>query len=119
MMSRKSFMILSKNMKFVIAITTTHYGAVELDRINGNTYWQGATKKEMKNVKVAFKFIDDGSKLPIGFKKIKFQGPVFISTISTTPPPQLRIPRISVQCHLVAVVEIYCAAQVWEGFRCL
>ena len=29
-----------------------------------------ATKKEMKNVEVAFKFLDDGTKMPIGFKKI-------------------------------------------------
>ena len=27
-------------------------------------------KKEMNNVEVAFKFLDDGTKMPIGFKKI-------------------------------------------------
>ena len=38
--------------------------------MNGNAYWQDATKKEMNNVEVDFRFIYDGSKLPIAFNKI-------------------------------------------------
>ena len=57
-------------MKFGIAIPATYDEAAEIDRINGNTYWQDSTKKEMNNTKVSFKFLDDGIKLPIRFKKI-------------------------------------------------
>ena len=52
-------------MKFVIAILVTYYEAVEIDRINGNTYWQDATNQEKKNVKVALKFLDVRSNLSI------------------------------------------------------
>ena len=40
------------------------------DRVNGNTLWQDSVKKEMKNVAVAFKFLDSKSEIPIGFKQI-------------------------------------------------
>ena len=59
-----------KNMKFGIYVPKTYAEAVELDRKNGNTLWQDSVKKEMRNVEVAFKFLDDGTKVPIGFKKI-------------------------------------------------
>ena len=59
-----------KRMKFGIDLPTTYEEAVAFDKQNGNTLWQDATKKEMKNVEIAFKFLDDGSKLPLGFKKI-------------------------------------------------
>ena len=59
-----------KKMKFGIYIPETYEEAVIMDKQNGNTLWQDATKKEMKNVEVAFKFLDDGTKMPIGFKKI-------------------------------------------------
>ena len=59
-----------KNMKFGIEIPKTYEEAVALDRANGNTLWQDATRKEMANVEVAFKFLDDGSNVPIGFKEI-------------------------------------------------
>ena len=54
-----------KQMKFGIDIPATYE-----DKKNGNTLWQDATKKEMNNVEIAFKFLDEGTKLPIGFKKI-------------------------------------------------
>ena len=53
-----------KKMKFGISIPDNYEEAVNLDRENGNTYWQDATKKEMKNVAIAFKFLDDGAKMP-------------------------------------------------------
>ena len=36
----------------------------------GIHFWQDAVKKEMKNVEIAFTFLDDGTKVPIGFKEI-------------------------------------------------
>ena len=59
-----------KQMKFGIDLPATYEEAVALDQKNGNTLWQDATRKEMSNVEVAFKFLDDGTSLPIGFKKI-------------------------------------------------
>ena len=59
-----------KQMKFGIDIPKTFEEAVTLDKKNGNTLWQDATKKEMNNVEIAFKFLDDGSGLPIAFKQI-------------------------------------------------
>ena len=57
-------------MKFGIHLPATYEEAVRMDKESRNTFWQDATKKEMKNVEVAFKFLDDGTKMPIGFKKI-------------------------------------------------
>ena len=57
-------------MQFGIHLTATYEEAVRMDKENGNKFWQDATKKQMKNVEVALKFLDDGTKFPIGFKKI-------------------------------------------------
>jgi hypothetical protein len=35
--------------------------AVRMDKENGNTLWQDSTKKEIKNVEIAFKILDDSS----------------------------------------------------------
>jgi len=59
-----------KRSKFGIEIPNNYVEAVALDRKNGNTLWQDAVKKEMKNVEIAFNFKDDRSQVPIGFKKI-------------------------------------------------
>jgi hypothetical protein len=57
------------NMKFGVKIPQTFKEAVELDRLNGNTLWQDAVRKEMKNVEIAFDFKGEGE-IPIGFKEI-------------------------------------------------
>ena len=49
-----------KQMKFGINILPTYEEAVTLDKKNGNTLWQDTTKKEINNVEIAFKFLDDG-----------------------------------------------------------
>lgn len=61
-----------KRSKFGIEIPSTYAEAVILDRKNGNTLWQDATKKEMNNVEVAFKFLDRDNEIPIGFKSIEY-----------------------------------------------
>lgn len=48
-----------KHSNFGIAIPNNYQEAAELDRSNNNTLWQDAIKKEMKNVEVAFKFLDN------------------------------------------------------------
>ena len=61
---------IKKKMKFGIVIPTNYEEAILIDRANGNRFWQDAVKKEMSNVEIAFKFLDDETKAPIGFKEI-------------------------------------------------
>ena len=44
--------------------------AREIDRINGNDRWEKSIQKEMSKVAVAFKFLDDGEKVPVGYQTI-------------------------------------------------
>ena len=57
-------------MKFGIEIPGTVEQAVKLDTHNGNTLWQDAIIKEMKNSRVAFKLLERGEKPPVGHKEI-------------------------------------------------
>ena len=74
---RKRDIILSK-LKARIRKTTHKYGieiptsiehAIELDRKNGNTFWQDALAKEMTNVGIAFEVLEQGQKAPVGWSK--------------------------------------------------
>ena len=69
-MISKVYRRVRKKIKFGIHLPATYEEAVRMDKENRNTFWQYATKKETKNVEVAFKFLDDGTKMPIGFNKI-------------------------------------------------
>ena len=55
--------------KFGIEVPTTPSHAKELDEQNGNTLWQDAEAKEMYQVSVAFKILEDDECLPPGWKK--------------------------------------------------
>ena len=58
-------------MKFGIYILKNYAEAVTMDQTNGNTLWQDMVKKEMNNIEIAFRFLDeDRARVPIGFKKI-------------------------------------------------
>ena len=70
-MINKVCMRLRERSKFGIDIPRNFKEAVEFNRKNGNTLWQDAVKKEMKNVQVAFNFKDNDSEIPIGFKEIE------------------------------------------------
>ena len=43
-----------------------------IDKANGNTLWSDAITKETKNVKVAFKIIDDNESVPCNHKFVKY-----------------------------------------------
>ena len=58
------------NREFGIAIPRTYEEAIKFDEANGNKLWQNAWNKVMTNVKIAFKFLDDGTPPPPGYKKI-------------------------------------------------
>ena len=51
---------LKRNKTFGIRMSKYITEAYEIDRENGNNYWQVAIAKEMKNVYFAFNVLDDG-----------------------------------------------------------
>jgi len=56
--------------KFGIRLPKTVSEALKLDEENGNTLWHDAIQKELKNVQVAFKFLEDDDPTPVGHKEI-------------------------------------------------
>jgi len=59
-----------RNHKFGIKVPRDWDEAVVFDKENGNTLWQDAVRKEMKNVRIAFKVLDDGEVVPPCFQEI-------------------------------------------------
>jgi len=55
--------------KFGIEVPTSIEHARELDKKNGNRYWQDAIAKEMYNISVAFEILEEHEHLPVGYKK--------------------------------------------------
>ena len=66
------------NMKFGVKVPQNVSQAREYDKENGNTLWEDSINKELKNVIVAFKLLDDGIRPPPGSKKIPYH---FIFTV--------------------------------------
>ena len=58
--------------KFGIEIPKTLRRALEIDKENGNTFWQDAIEKEMQNVRIAFKVIDGETKIPPNSQFMEF-----------------------------------------------
>jgi hypothetical protein len=44
--------------------------ALALDRANINTVWPDTVAKEMKNIRMAFKILDEGEMTPTGHQEI-------------------------------------------------
>jgi len=57
--------------KFGIRLPNTVDEALVIDRETNTTFWFDAIQKEMKNVRVAFKFLEEGERIPVGFKWIR------------------------------------------------
>ena len=64
LVKKRSVGYLKKNEKFGIRIPRNAKEAKDVDDANGNTYWQDAIAKEMKNVKPAFKILGPGEHVP-------------------------------------------------------
>ena len=56
--------------KFGFEVPTTVEDAIRIDKENGNTLWQDAIRKEMENVRVAFKILNDGEEPPPGYQRM-------------------------------------------------
>ena len=57
--------------KFGIQLPNSVEEALAIDRETNTTFWHDAIQKEMKNVRVAFKFLEQGERVPIGYKWIR------------------------------------------------
>ncbi|KAL7523558.1 hypothetical protein ACHAXR_000235 [Thalassiosira sp. AJA248-18] len=56
--------------KYGMEVPTSVKHAIEIDRKNGNTFWQDdALNKEMTNVGIAFRILEKEEALPPGYKK--------------------------------------------------
>ncbi len=62
---------LKKNMKFGVEVPTLVDHALKINKRNGNTPWADAITKEMKDVRIAFKCLNPGKDVPLGYKWIK------------------------------------------------
>ena len=58
-----------KGRKFGIKIPTSVKEARDFDEENGNSLWMDALNKEMFEVGVAFKILDDEEHIPVGYSK--------------------------------------------------
>jgi hypothetical protein len=61
---------LKRTQKFGIEVPKTVKEALALDCKNGNTLWEDAIAKEMREVCIAFSILPDGRSAPIGYQKI-------------------------------------------------
>jgi hypothetical protein len=60
-----------KTHKYGFELPKSVTAALAIDKATGTDFWAKAIAKEMKNVRPAFKVLDDGAKKPIGYKEIK------------------------------------------------
>ena len=60
-----------KTHKFGLEVPASVEEAYQIDERNGNTFWREAIKKEMRNVMVAFHFMNDDEKLPVNAREIE------------------------------------------------
>jgi hypothetical protein len=56
--------------KFGIKVPANIAEARALDLENGDDFWERSIEKEMKNVRVTFKIMDDGQRVPVGYQRI-------------------------------------------------
>ena len=61
---RRSAQYLKRTHKWGLELPKTVGEALAIDKKNGNTFWADAIAKEIKNVQVSFKKLDDGEKAP-------------------------------------------------------
>ena len=61
---------LKRTHKFGIQLPKTVQEALAIDRETGTDFWRKAIEKEMKNVAIAFEFLESGQVVPIGYQQI-------------------------------------------------
>jgi hypothetical protein len=71
LVKRRQARYLKRSFKFGIEVPSTVKEAYEIDKRNGNTLWADAIKKEMANVRTAFRIAEDGEQIPIAYQQIR------------------------------------------------
>jgi hypothetical protein len=71
LVKKQKMSYLKKNLKFGIKVPTLVDHALVIDKQNGNTLWADAISKEMKDVRIAFKCLNPGKRVPLDYKWIK------------------------------------------------
>ena len=71
LVKKRSTCFLKKTHKFGIEVPRSVAEASALDKKNGNTLWANSIAKEMKNMRIAFKILANGDKVPIGFQRMQ------------------------------------------------
>jgi hypothetical protein len=71
LVKKRSTRFLKKTHKFGIKVPRSVTEAYALNKKNGNTLWADSIAKEMKNVRIAFKILANGEKVPIGFQRMR------------------------------------------------
>jgi len=61
---------IQQDYKFGIKVPANIKEAQALDLENGDGFWKRSVEKEMKNVRVAFRVLEDGSRVPVGYQRI-------------------------------------------------
>ena len=56
-----------KSHKYGVRVPRSVQEALELDKINGNSLWSKAIRKEMTSVSVAFEYVEEGKDVPPGY----------------------------------------------------
>jgi hypothetical protein len=76
-LKKRDFIILAvrarfvrRDYKFGIKVPANIPEACKLDLENGDDMWERSVEKEMKNVRVAFKVLDDATRVPVGYQRI-------------------------------------------------
>ena len=67
---KRSARYLKKTHKFGVELPKSVAEAYALDKKNGNTLWADSIAKEMKDVRPAFKIMEDGKQVPIGYQRV-------------------------------------------------
>jgi hypothetical protein len=70
LVKKRSAKFLKKTHKFGIEVPCSVAKAHALNKKNGNTLWANSFAKEMKNVKIAFKILENGEKIPIRYQRM-------------------------------------------------
>ena len=71
MVNKRSARYLKKKHKFGDQVPKSAKHALELDKQNGNTFWQDSIAKETKNERVSSQILDENEEVPIGYKFIR------------------------------------------------
>ena len=56
----------NRGMKYGVIVPNNVEEAEKLDKDNGNTYWADAIAKELKNVRITFKLLEENEMIPVG-----------------------------------------------------